>query len=355
MDDEKPAQQEPGSDKPTKPPKHDADSPLSQPELPAHASPDPAPAQPSGDHAGPGLIVLQWLTYAFWGWTVLALSSLIVSVLAFYISDSDTSGFAPFGIAAVLVLLPISAVCDFFYSKKEPLKKVGASALVMVIHAVIFALFAIGSVIVAVFSLVNMFTSGSTTDEGAQVALYGSMIIGLLYGATFLRTLRPPKLVRVAKVYTALMIGAIGIIIILAITGPVFRERETRTDRLIESNLSAVSRAVNDYADQNDRLPEDLSKVDLDGSAQELVDKNLVDYKPNTKQATPGSLSRTQSRGVSLTDSLDMTYYYQLCVVYKEKSSYYYASSATYDTYESYVSPHNHPAGEVCYKAKTRY
>lgn len=142
--------------------------------------------------SSPGLIVLQWLTYAFWGWTVLAMSVLTVTVLANFISKSDTSGFMPYGIAAVLVLLPISIICDVIYSKHEPLKKLGAASLVMIIHAVLFALFGIGSLIGIVISLVMLFTS-SGDSSGTQTALYSSMIITVLYTAVFLRTMNPDE------------------------------------------------------------------------------------------------------------------------------------------------------------------
>jgi len=54
-------------------------NPQSSPESTVHIVPKPliaTPAAPiaSTSHNSPGLLVLQWLTYAFWGWTVLALA-----------------------------------------------------------------------------------------------------------------------------------------------------------------------------------------------------------------------------------------------------------------------------------------
>ena len=63
----------------------------------------------------PGIIILQWLTYAFWGWFVLATSLLAVTVLSHFIAHTNDSNFTPYAIAAVLVLLPLSFVCNFFY------------------------------------------------------------------------------------------------------------------------------------------------------------------------------------------------------------------------------------------------
>ena len=56
------------------------------------------------------------------------------------LKDADVGSFDPYAVAAVLVLLPVSFITDFFYSKREPGKKTGAATIVMVIHAVLYAL-----------------------------------------------------------------------------------------------------------------------------------------------------------------------------------------------------------------------
>src|SRR5680860_463031 len=99
----------------------------------------------------PGIIVLQWLTYAFWGLTVFATSLLSASVIAYFITPTNNNDFSAYATAAVLVLLPISVICDIFYSKQEPEHKTGASSIIMIIHAVFFALFSIGALIAIVF------------------------------------------------------------------------------------------------------------------------------------------------------------------------------------------------------------
>ena len=72
----------------------------------------PLPSQPSENSAG--VIVLQWLTYAFWGWTLLAVNTLIFMVIFSLLKHVDLSTIIPYAIASVLVLLPISLVCDVF-------------------------------------------------------------------------------------------------------------------------------------------------------------------------------------------------------------------------------------------------
>jgi len=317
----------------------------------------PSTQTPQNHHVPAGQIVLQWLTYSFWGWTILALSSLIVSVLAFYVADSDTSGFAPFGIAAALVLLPISAATDYFYKKHEPAKKIGAAAVVMIIHAVIFALCGIGSIIAAVFTLVQMFTNTST-DPAVQVGLYSALLIGVLYGAVFVRTLRPIQLLKPLKFYTAGMSAIIGIVIILTIVGPVFRERATQQDRLIENSLGDLSNGVRSYATAHSNLPSDLENLELSEEAQKLVDQNLVIYKPNIKPADSGQSSTNFNSTYNVgTNQGNKKFYYELCATYKQKSSGYseYGYDRPSQEYATYLSAYRHPAGEVCYKLRTGY
>jgi type II secretory pathway pseudopilin PulG len=309
-----------------------------------------------------GNIVLQWLTYAFWGWTVLATSILVATVLANLISKSETGGFMPYGIAAVLVLLPISVVCDVFYSKQEPLKKTGAASIVMVIHAVLFALFGIGSLITAVISLVMMFTN-SSDSSGTQTALFSALIIFILYVMTFLRTINPPQIPLIRRLYPIFMVGVVGIIAIMGVVGPLANAHKTKDDKLIENNVSSIQSEIEHYVGTKDALPtslDSLSLVDDEAKAAELIE-----YKPNTKapKTTPLASStyyQTTSDLSTNQKTVNKTFYYQLCVTYKEKSSGYHAydsySSDTEDSdgYANYVSSYSHPAGRVCYKLSSQ-
>lgn len=297
-----------------------------------------------------GTLILQWLTYAFWGWTVLAMSILTATVLASFIADADTGGFTPYGIAAVLVLLPIAAVCDIFYAKHEQPKKTGASSLIMIIHAVIFALFAIGSLIVAVFSLISLFTNSSDTS-GTQVSLYSALIIFVLYAVTFLRTLNPTQLPWLRRYYMIFMIISVGLIAVLGIIGPVANAHKTRDDKLIEISLYDLKRGIEDYAHSNDQLPSTLGSVHFTGDAKKVVDRNLIDYSPNTKPPTATSANTSAAA-----TQQEKTLYYQLCVTYKQASgsrSAYDSTALEPDGYSTYVSEYNHDAGRTCYKLKT--
>jgi competence protein ComGC len=302
----------------------------------------------------PGQIVLQWLTYAFWGWTILGMSALTISVLANFISKAETGGFTPYGIAAVLVLLPISIVCDVFYSKHEPEKKTGAASIVMVIHAVIFAIFGIGSVIAIVFSIVSMLTSSSDSSS-TQVALYSAMIISVLYAAAFLRTINPVRIPMVRRSFTIFMTLVVGVIAILGIVGPVANERSTRNDRLITSNLSSVKASIDSYANSKNKLPSSLNDLNLSGDAKKLVDTNQIKYTANSKPVSTTSTSTGTTRKTLTTNT---TYYYELCVNYtkasdKNRYSTYASSREDSDGYSTYIESYYHDAGEECYKIKT--
>lgn len=308
-------------------------------------------------HLDSGLIILQWLTYAFWGWTVLALSVLTGTVLANFIADADTGSFTPYGIAAVLVLLPISFVCDYFYSKREPAKKVGAEVLVMVVHAVIFALFGIGTLIWAVISLVQLATSSDDTSA-VQTSLFTALIVAVFYGATFLRTLNPGFAPWIRRFYGIFMVVAVGIIAILGITGPVAYERSTRDDRLVSNELSSLTSSISDYARQNDKLPADLYELNLEDETKQVVDKKLISYKPLGKNTPTNRQNDYSASSPSSLSRLPEVHLYELCATYAKPSKGYngtkdYDVYGEEDGYQTYISAYSHPAGRVCYKLKT--
>lgn len=282
------------------------------------------------------------------------MSLLTGAVLANFIADTDTGGFTPYAVAAVLVLLPISIVSDIFYSKHELPKKTGAASIVFVIHAVLFALLSIGALIGIVFSLVTMLTSSSDTS-GNQVALYTSIIVAVLYGAVLLRTLNPPRFPFIKRFFVIFMAVVVGIISLLGIIGPVAHERATKHDRFIETNLSSVNNGITRYATANKSLPEQLSNLTLQGDAKKLADSGDVRYEANT---LPPSTRSSTIRSSTYTYTPPKTLYYQLCVTYTKasKSSRYSSYGTTtdkdgYASYLSYSAPHS--AGEVCYKLKT--
>jgi hypothetical protein len=273
--------------------------------------------------------------------------------------DSANDG-ASYAVAAILVLLPISIVCDVFYSKKEPLKKTGAASIVMVLHAVLFALFGVGSLIIFVFSIVTLLTS-SSESKSTQVWIYSTLIITLLYAALLLRTLHPAKYPWIRRYFIIFMVAVVGIMGILGIVGPTAKARATRTDKLIESNIYNLSDNINSYTNKNHRLPNDLTALDLSGDTKKLVTDKLVDYEANTKPASSTyNPNGYENDGTTLkVTTAETTYYYQLCVDYKKsnKDKYSHSPYTDYNNdsegYTSYLSAYSHDAGRTCYKVKT--
>lgn len=316
-----------------------------------HDENETAPAGQQQNHPpiNAGLVVLQWLTYAFWGWTVLALSVLTSMVVADLLNDSYDGEGTAYGIAAVLVLLPISYICDHFYSKREPVRKTGPETLVMVIHAVLFALFGIGSLIVAVFSIVSLLTS-SSEEQGTVTTLICGLIIAVYYGLTFLRALNPGKLGWIKSKYKFIMLASISVITVLGIIGPVAQERTTRDDKLIVSALPSIGESIQSYTNSKKKLPATLQELDLKGDAKALSDRKLVTYKPI-------GVVTDSSDYPSLSKSTNKVFGYELCANFKKASSDYENSSTARYTddsgYITYLSAYDHPAGETCYKVKT--
>ncbi len=305
----------------------------------------------------PGILILQWLTYAFWGWTILVLAYLTMMSVSFFVDGSSSTysenSIVAYLLAATLVLLVISLVCDVLYSRREPEHKNGASMVIMIIHAVIFALCGIAAVIVAVFAVVNMLING--TGPGNTTALLTGLVIAVVYAATLLRTLRPASIPKLVPKYWILMAAVIVGIAALGISGPAAYERSTRNDRLIESGLGAVSSEINSYTEKNDKLPSSLSDIrgDLYGNGAKLVDQNLVEYKPGKK------ITRDDGDVVIqiYPDPRPTTYTYELCVTYKARkgSGDIYYSRESQVTTPTTPETYTHSEGYHCYKLQTQY
>lgn len=302
-------------------------------------------AQPEAhtpQHSTAGILVLQWLTYAFWGWLIIALMWLMTVVLTNAILDEPVTGMIPYAIAASVVLLPLAFFTDFFYRKHEPLKKAGGAVVIMVIHAVLFALLGIISLIVTVFTGLNIAIDTGDVD-GKVIALSTAGFAALLYVATFLRTLNPFKSRKPLTIFSIFMLAITVILLIFAIAGPLAKSFATRTDRLIEQNLSSVQTGIDSYIEANNALPASLNDVTFNNAdAKQLVDDGLVEYKPEAKVT---ELTRNGS---------STEHRYQLCVEYTATSGSEYSRSnyRSINEYTSYASTTPHDAGEVCYKLK---
>jgi len=304
---------------------------------------------PQQTSSSAGIIILQWLTYAFWGWTLLAVVWLLYIVLASTIQGIDTTGMIPYAIAATLVLLPVSFICDWFYGKNEPQRKSGAAMVVMVIHAVIFALFAIGALISSVLIMVQLTIATPSESSGQTVWLTTFLISAFLYAITFVRTLNPAPKLKIHRVYPLLMVAVVGVLIVLGFVGPVAQASLTKDDRDIVRYLPGVSQSIATYVKQNEKLPDTLSDVTFNSDDRQFVDRGLVTYK---KEDVSDKSKSPQNKDVPAEGYVYKYYRYQLCVNYKQasKTSSYgsYGSDSRNYTNDLYI--YDYPAGEVCYK-----
>jgi hypothetical protein len=313
--------------------------------------------------SSPGVLVLQWLTYAFWGWTVLALAWLTAVSVGFFV-DKTTSGYGgaedvAYPLAAVIVLFVISIVCDAFYSRREPDHKTGAATIIMIIHAVIFALFGIGSLIFSVFAVVQMLIS-TGANYGTKTALITGLTIALVYGATLLRVLRPLKLKHSALYYWVFMALVTATVIVIGIAGPLGHAYQTRDDRLLESGLPGVSDSIQTYTRAENALPKDLGDITgtLKGDARTIVDRNLVEYIPGELLPPQSSQEALAPEDKPLTSS-DKVYAYKLCVTYQAEKGEgpvrAYPAIGIDNAGQTTPSTYLHAAGRVCYDLQTDY
>lgn len=334
-----------------------------------------------------GVLVLQWLSYAFWGWFGLSMAILSGITIGFFLSGNSASdalgeGLA-YPLAAVIVMLLISLVTDFFYARHEPAVKTGAANVIMLIHVVLYLLVTVGAFVTIVFAFISMLLSETSSygdsHTAQKVAMLTAAVVAVTFGGISFRALFGGRKGGVRKLFWLAMSVLALVAIVASIAGPAMRISATKDDRLIESALPALASNIQAYARTNDKLPASLNDVQsteystvTKENIQAMLSKNLVTYKPNTKPATTdpntvmplsdtaGTTKSKQNQGVSIAPvDGQKKFYYQLCVVYKEeKNSDYYsryeASDIDMGYEDSSVSTYSHPKGEKCYDLMAR-
>lgn len=303
--------------------------------------------------SSPGLLILQWLTYALWGLLGLSLILLVKLVFNYYLTKAWTFSaeeiFYP--TASVIVFLIIAICCDIAYSKHEPKAKSGVASAITVIHTVLFSISAIVAVSVAVFAGIGMLTSYGQNATEHQSVLLTALVISLFATALTLRV-TPLKMFSASRLISRAVLILIPVaVLVAAFVGPVNREFQAKQDRLIDQSLAGVNTGINAYVSKYNKLPASLNDIDVsyDPSATEVLKQNLIEYKPITE--TEGT-DQKQHR-------------YQLCTDYQfEKKSDFpdfapvapkHPDSNDDADYTMYVSNSRHDAGKVCYKLFSQY
>lgn len=347
---------------------------------PAQAETSPAPL-PVAEHSSGGVLVLQWLSYAFWLWCSISVSVLAGIVINYFISSSKSYQWGDklaYPLASVIIMLAIALITDKVYAKHEPAKKGGGANVIMLLHVVPFILISIGALVTVVFSFITMLLNSDplATVDGPIKVMLVSLIVALLFGLISARAFYGGK----SKVRRATWIVTVALsvgFIVAAVAGPAADAIRTKDDRLIEQALPSLASDIRDYVSTTDKLPATLADVTHEDSytsdaAQKLISSKLVTYKANTiasKNSTydPGDVSVNTCVGATSSTDCGVSYgakrfYYQLCASYKreKKSEYNYTDDADYtvgtsvgvvaDYRYNYVSSiSSHPAGEVCY------
>ena len=311
----------------------------------------PSAVKPADEHNKGGVIVLQWLSYAFWGWFASAFTILAGFVITSILDSSDEVDIAAYvyPLSAVLVTYVFAIVADFFYRKYEPVQKTGAANVIMLIHAVIYILITAGAMIGFVFALISWVLSlAAAGTNGSLSAVLIATVALVVFGSVAVRVVLGAKKPAVRKgIWLGLSILT-AIIMLAAIGGPIAKSIALKEDRLIERNLNSVQTLIDDYVDENSKLPASLKELKVTSSyngdeVQQLIDRNIVEYKPGAG----GAASSSKSSDDFYTTSYKTELKYQLCVDYKaEKEGGRYSS---YSSQGNYVSTSTHPKGNVCY------
>ncbi len=283
--------------------------------------------------------VLQWLSCSFWGWTIISIGYLTWLVTGYMTNNSYSLASPetiPSAVAAVIILLVVSIICDLSYSKREDEQKSGIAMVIMLIHAVIFGLLTVGSFIGIVFGIIRLFvTTGSIIPH--QILIATSIILFLLYLITLVRVVRPFASVKFRLIYRVLMSLIAVCAIAAAIIGPVAESVKTKNDRAVAAAVAPLASSIRTFTREQARLPTSLEEVNLTDKESTLgfVRKGLITYKPDIRKATENSTST--AKYVTTTKTL----YYQLC------ANYQYAVTATQSITPSRTSQ-THSAGPSC-------
>lgn len=301
----------------------------------------------------PQIIITQWLSYAFWGWLMAALVWTMIIILQLVIKHETNSSMVPYAVSSVFVLLPIAFITDWLHRRHGLVKKNKAAAIVMIVHAVLFALIAIGTLIGAVFTGVGLFVTLSADPSTQVVALLSLLVASILFGLLFVRVLMPDKLPKLPMVYAVSMLVLSLGLLVWGVSGPVAETITRKDDARIESYLVWLKGDIASYVQDNRALPDKLADIDASDESKALIDKNLVIYKKDgmAKNVPTDDLDAKPSSPVR-TDKLK----YQLCVNYKETSQSdrnyprYDTMSSGEGDYKSYLDAAPHDKGDVCYK-----
>lgn len=289
----------------------------------------------------PSTLILQWLTYVLWAAAGISAVLLTQALAKFLIMDVAPLATESIYISVISLILLIAATAlDLAYSKRETLKKSGASAIIMIFHTVLFVIGLIISVSTAVHFAIGLFTETGPGLSGAKNGLAISFVATLISIGLVFRTISPwkPKLIRNISRLSLIIVPAA--LIALGFFSLVPRALASKNDLMVSNSLIIIQGQISNYANEKDALPEDLSSLELSEEAKQATNDGLIEYKPNTQPADKDG------------------FYYQLCGSYKfnQKGQYEPSYGQALPSapkrlgYSYSLDPGTHQAGKHCYK-----
>lgn len=328
------------------------------------------------------VLVLQWLAYALWGMFVASLMWLAGVVFASAIIESSrpaSGDLLAFSLSATLVSLLLASLADYWYSRYEPALKVGVARVVMLVHVVLFTLAGVALAIAISYNLLSSLVGASGGSEERTAFVLTALVGVVALTVVTTRIIVPFKwawLRKAAMVVLALL--GIGFVV-AALAGPAAESRLAAEDKVLQDGVEVIAYEINNYANNNDKLPASLSDVKIDtdnysrsgeryDNAKKVIKDGSVKYTANTKPATDGGENYYNSIEPAFKDkSVSVApynpdgkkiFYYRLCVEYKTDNSarggYSYPAP---DYKEGMVMPnaYSHDKGEECYDLQTGY
>lgn len=302
-------------------------------------------------------IVLQWLVYVFWFWTLAVLGTVLSGVLIdIFVDSTQDSTWIIYAAAPLVVLLPLASVSDRYYKKVEPREKHGFAAVVMVVNAIIAALCAVGAVVAIVYALLDLVLSTRADTTGNTVALLVSFVIATLSSLFFIRVLYIERFRFIRKRFTQIVLAIALVSLLLVIVFPLVDEVRRKSDRIVEDNYRLVTRAIDNYVSENSgRLPASLDQVDFKDGAKRAVDTGKITYKPLSLTSNGDSIDELTTTILDIgnsSSSRNRDRNYELCVDwdYERDNRYDYPNRS-----KSYSSSYGHEAGTQCYSESAYY
>lgn len=261
----------------------------------------------------PRVATTQWMTYVFWAGAAIA-GSVLVGISTSLVVDGYGQGMssALYAVIALAIILPIAVISDRVYSKDERSQKVGIGLVLMVLHAVIFAIVAVGALATAIYSLTQHLLFPTGTNELLTVTATAGWL-ALTFALIVVRTVKV-SFARMAKILLLVLTVST---FFWGVLGPVTQSVMRRDDDQSERAFQNLYSMVTIQAGETGKLPADIdaaidvqtSKYMLNETAvlKKSADAGLISYIPNTKEPTT----------VKEDGSVITTHYFQMCVTYK--------------------------------------